>query len=199
MNEQKRSLLSALIDGELAPEEREHAIDALLTDAELQQDWADHHATAALLHGEYVEPADASANDSFAQRIASALDDEPAIMAPSAIGEDKLPMASELDMAAQPRRANGALYAIAASVMALAVVTAVPKFGPLFDNGQATAPIAAASAPQSQVAEVAGMTLEQELQALMVSHGEFGGMGALNGLVAYAKFVNGDQLSGDSN
>ncbi len=199
MSEQKHNLLSALIDGELAPEERERVIDAVLNDVELQQDWAAHYTTSALLHGEYVESVDDADNDSFAQRIASALDDEPAIMAPNAIGTDKLPMASEPELAVQPRRANGALYAIAASVMALAVVTAVPKFGALFDNNQATAPIAAASAPQSQVAEVAGMTLEQELQALMVSHGEFGGMAALNGLVAYAKFVNGDQLSGNSN
>jgi len=49
---------------------------------------------------------------------------------------------------------------------------------------------------QSTQAPISQVNVEQELQSMLVQHGEFTGAAALNGLVAYAKVVNGSTVPG---
>lgn len=64
--------LSALIDGELGPEERRHALERLARDARLQARWARYHAVRAACSG----VACTGLGPGFGERLRRALADE---------------------------------------------------------------------------------------------------------------------------
>jgi hypothetical protein len=77
-----------------------------------------------------------------------------------------------------------AYAAIAASFAALVMVSYSPE-----KNSAPTIADSTLNVPNS-------IAIEQELQSMIVQHGEFSGAAALNGLVAYAKVVNGSTGGG---
>lgn len=64
--------LSALIDGELGPEERRKALERLARDARLQARWARYHAVRAACSGMTC----ASLRSNFSERLRRALAEE---------------------------------------------------------------------------------------------------------------------------
>ncbi len=71
--------LSSLLDGELDDTQQRHAVDALGGDAEARERWERFHLAGDALHGDLAEAIDPR----FASRVMAAIDDEPAILAPS--------------------------------------------------------------------------------------------------------------------
>lgn len=178
----KNQILSQLLDGELSHEEMEDALDDLLADPEMQQSWYAQHTLRAVIKGDGIQ-----ASSNIVDKVAMALAEEPTIIA-----RDNLPPVRTVDHQpadnvipiGQKRTKVLAYAAIAASFAAIVMVSYSPR--------QASTPtIADTSSTQAP-----SMAVEQELQSMIVQHGEFSGAAALNGLVAYAKVVNGSTASG---
>ncbi len=190
--------LSALIDNALNAQERERAIDRLLDDPELQKSWVDAYTASDLMGKQPGETTFASTG--FAARVSAAIDEEPTVFAPTtlSISDQGKGLTAGVPINAIPvtqpgvtRLGAAPLYALAASMALLAVLLVSPLFNPQSDNRASNRDVA-------QINERAGLqpsvqTIDaNEIEALMVEHGEFSGMGALNGLLAYAKVVNAE-------
>ena len=172
MNKEK---LSQLLEDELDANEAEAVIDSLLDDPELQRAWLAQCTARAALRDNAVH-----ASLDMVDRVAEALEDETAIIAPhnlpdprtaqGPIGENVIPLRAR-------RKRVLAFAAMAASVAALVFISYTPD---------------RSSSPQIADTETrAPQALEDEMQSMIVQHGEVSGATALNGLVAYAKVVNG--------
>ena len=180
MNSEK---LSQLLDGELDGQEMEDALDALLADSALQQSWHSIHCMRAAVH-----ETDVPVINNIQHKVSAALALEPDIVAPNNIDLERLtdqnpgdqtPAQSDRVVPIEPKRSNVIKYiALAASVAALTMVFYAPN--------ETSGPTIA----QSGSSPVMQSGIEQEMQSMIVQHGEFSGVAALNGLVAYAKVVN---------
>ncbi len=178
----KNQTLSQLLDGELSQEEMEYALDDLLADPEMQKSWRAQHTLRAVIKGDTIQ-----ASCDIVDKVALAIAEEPTIIAPDNLPPahaDAQQPAGNVVPIGQKRTRVLAYAAIAASFAAIVMVSYSPR--------QASTPkIADTSSIQTP-----SMAVEQELQSMIVQHGEFSGAAALNGLVAYAKVVNGSTTSG---
>ncbi|HEB92872.1 MAG TPA: hypothetical protein ENI94_05285 [Gammaproteobacteria bacterium] len=106
--------LSSLLDGELDDTQQRDAIDVLGGDVEACERWERFHLAGDALHGNLAEAIDPR----FASRVMAAIDDEPAILAPSP------PRQSSTTRTHAPSRLSKrfAGLAVAASVAAVAVM-----------------------------------------------------------------------------
>ena len=180
MNKEK---LSQLLDDELDANESEAIIDSLLDNPELQRAWLAHYTARAALRDKAVH-----ASLDMADRVAEALENEAPIIAPQNLPDTRMAQApvGEKVVPLQARRKRVlAFAAMAASVAALVFISYTPE--------RASTPPIAETAPQPPQ----NQALENEMQSMIVQHGEFSGATALNGLVAYAKVVNGSTRAAD--
>lgn len=191
------TLVSAMFDGELSAKAQALALDQLGQDAKAQQSWQ-----AAALLGDVLRETGHSgqedaaqtplfASPGFASQCAAALDDEPSILAPNALPESA---ASQPDYQPAQRSPVSAsrwrMVAMAASVLLVASWVFSP-FGLNSARNTADSQLASQSLePSLPQAKTLSPQQAEELEALMVEHGEFTGLAALNGLLAYAKVVN---------
>ncbi len=174
----KNQTLSSLLDGELTPDELEQALDRILADQDLQSSWHTQHILRAVIQDNYTQ-----ACCQIVDKVAAVVADEPAIVAPDNLKPMKSERAVPQNVVAIRSNRNKVLAyaAIAASFAAIVVVSyspdkvSSPRLADATNTGTALLTIAA----------------EQELQSMIVQHGEFSGAAALNGLVAYAQVVNG--------
>ena len=214
--------LSAFIDNQLSAKQREQFIDQLLVDPDLQQSWADTHTVAEVMrHGGQQNPlengpenpqAPILASSGFADRVAIAVQAEATVFAPNALAADVSEQVLDAKAGAElmneghggkvvslrvkssERRSAAPLYALAASLALVAVLLVAPGFNQ--NGGQAAGQPTVASNTAAVGGMVAGneasASSANEIEALMVEHGEFTGIAALNGLLAYAKVVNNE-------
>lgn len=182
-----KETLSQLLDGELETREAEDALDALLASSELQQSWQCAHTLRAFLHS-----GDHSAVCNIQERVSLTLQSEPEIIAPSNIALEpvvtKQPskLADNVIPLESPRSNIVKYFAVAASVAALMMV--------FYSPGNETIPHITKNSNEP-VLPVVTADIAQNMQSMIVQHGEFSGVAALNGLVAYAKVVNGSAMS----
>lgn len=173
-----KETLSALLDDQLEPDRLEAAIEQLLNDPELQLSWRRQHLLrAAIADQQLVGPVD------MADRISAAVAREPTIIAPDNLAAAD-PARGASIVAHEPShrgsRKRYVAYAAVAASLLVVVLTRLPQPTP------DAVPIA-----DRQETSPATQAAEQELQAMIVQHGEFSGAAALNGLVAYTKVVTG--------
>lgn len=186
----KKELFSQLLDAELSSQEVERALDELLVNSDLQKQWQSVHTMRSALDERSALPS----ND-FLSKVSSSIELEPQIMAPNNIQltpelESEPEHASEVAdnvVSIERKRPHFMTYiAVAASVAALTMMAYKP-----LENTTSTI-----ASTQSTQAPISQLNVEQELQSMLVQHGEFTGAAALNGLVAYAKVVNGSTVPG---
>jgi negative regulator of sigma E activity len=176
--------LSALLDGELNSDEMRNMFDAVLNDSELRHSWRCQHLLRNALRDKEV-----ASSSNIAEKVSAALENEPTIFVPGNLPyEEKQPEIvshGTNNVVQMPsKRMNMLAYvAIAASVAAIVMVS----FSPDRPSVPTIADSTQSSTPDS-------MAVEQELQSMIVQHGEFSGTAALNGLTAYAKVVNGSRI-----
>ncbi|GAC20935.1 sigma-E factor negative regulatory protein [Paraglaciecola arctica] len=117
---QKFENLSALVDGEdsTSTSSSSHVLDAVKNDAELQLKWKSYH----LIRDGLRQELPANINFDIADRVAQALESEPAILAPKKTWRD-LPLVGTVI----PFAKQGGQMAIAASV-AVAMIIGVQQF-----------------------------------------------------------------------
>ena len=212
--------LSALMDGELPPDEARRVLDAVLEDPALRARWAAWQRVGAALAGQHP-----ARSGDLAARVQAALESEPrpAVRTP--------PVAAPVPPApARPRRGHGArrVLALAASGAAVAVLVAVVATrertppaplaqapathdappGPLAQapdvqpappeplprapaSPAAPAAPADAAATQRMAWDDAGPAVSRRLNAYLLNHNDYLS-GGVRGLLAYARVVGYD-------
>ena len=205
--------LSALMDGELPPDEARRVLDAVLEDPALRARWAAWQRVGAALAGQHP-----ARSGDLAARVQAALEGEPrpAVRTP--------PVAAPVPPApVRPRRGHGArrVLALAASGAAVAVLVAVVATrertppaplarapathdappGPLAraPDAQPAPPEPLPQAPASHGAAAsqrmawddAGPAVSRRLNAYLLNHNDYLS-GGVRGLLAYARVVGYD-------
>lgn len=176
----KKQTLSSLLDGELAADEVELALDRILADRELQSSWHTQHILRAVIQDDRTQTC-----CHIVDKVAAVVAKEPAIVAPDNLNSVNTVNSSESEVPENVvairsnRKKILAFAAIAASFAAIVMVS----YSPDKVSTPRMVDVTNESTPS--------MAAEQELQSMIVQHGEFSGAAALNGLVAYAKVVDG--------
>lgn len=177
--------LSALMDGELTPDEMAHQIGALKNDNDLRQTWAAYHVLGDALRKSPQLSVD------FSAKLARQLAEEPTVLAPH-----RKPQTST------PRYA----MPLAASVAAVSLVGVLAW--QMVRVNQTEAPAVLAAAPQQLAAakpaatQVAAKTPESVQFSRVVSnpyllaHQEFSPSYAMEGIPAYVRAVSEQADSG---
>jgi negative regulator of sigma E activity len=175
--------LSALLDGELGEEEMYRAIEQVAADEHLSRTWQRYHLIGAGLRREETAP-----NEALCARIVAGLEQEPVVLAPASVPT------SAPTRRPVPATGGGRWLALAAGLAMVAVVGwwMIEKQGTTPLSGARTPEIAArAPVPDAEIWRGRPEMAEQ-LNALLVRHGEFTPASGMNGLAAYAKFVSHD-------
>ena len=179
----KKQTLSSLLDGELAPDEVELVLDRILADRELQSSWHTQHILRAVIQDDRTQTC-----CHIVDKVAAVVAKEPAIVAPdnlntintvNTVNSSESEMPENVVAIRSNRKKILAFAAIAASFAVIVMVS----YSPDKVSTPRMVDVTSDSTPS--------MAAEQELQSMIVQHGEFSGAAALNGLVAYAKVVNG--------
>ncbi len=187
MSEKIYEQVSALLDDELPSKETSETLSQLRERDDLQQQWNRFHLIGDVMRGEALQ---VNASD-IAPRVRASLKEEPAIIAAPKV--KTLLQQGPLWI----RTLAGA--GLAASVAALAVITAPYFFGPgTGDGAQMAANTPAVSSPY---AERPGMrwknlqepAVESRLNGYLVEHSEYAASpGGVGGVIPYATFVGYD-------
>lgn len=183
-----RELVSALMDGELAEEERARALDLLARDPSLAENWRRWQLVRSTLKHEASDAVDLSG------RIAVQLADEPAILAPAALRRPAAP--------AWRHRAfvGGALAACLTLGIGLMVWNSseAPASGNDFRAIYATAPqvtvvgeAVAAASPVQQPAKA--LSDDERESAYIVAHAEYSHHGLQTGLRNFTRVAMADE------
>ncbi len=169
--------LSALADGELAPDEIDGVLDALQANPDLYDIWTLHHSTAASIRGERMQAM--SGDLAFWQSLQEQLGNETKYPVPApGVTESPVSIIGRAPVANEPFWRVRSL----ASVLAIVTVGGLaavlwPQSHPV-DQAVSVAP---PSMPMIEVAASAGggvMLRDPELDALMAAHQQLGGHSA---------------------
>jgi sigma-E factor negative regulatory protein RseA len=176
MNKDNREWLSALSDGELQGKELEKALDALQKDPELLSSWKAYH----VIRDSVSSNLDGSMDFQLHDRISSAIENEPTVLAPQ---RRKRPWLKQV-----------AGLAIAASVTGVAII------GVQTLNGEGSVPTAVPVAQQQEyirleptlVAGAEDKPKAEQADALnpyLVNHNEFSTSSGMQGVLPYVRIV----------
>jgi negative regulator of sigma E activity len=178
----KNQTLEKLLDDDLSPDELERILDQVLADPELQKSWHAQYTLRAVVQDDGIH-----AYCHIVDKVAAVIAEEPTIIAPENLSfkrtAESVPAANVVSINSKRTKVM-AFAAIAASFAAIVMVSYSPE------------KITTSTIADTTTTMPNSLAAEQELQSMIVQHGEFSGAVALNGLVAYAKVVNGSTVSG---
>lgn len=174
--------ISALVDNACDESESSRIVDEVLSSADARSCWERYHLMSALIRGECSDAALSGSRDDVASQVMEQIADDPPWLLPTPKRGSSKRRAGQL-----PAMAGG--FAVAAT---LAVVGFVGwQSGFLSSQPSVSGREVASNQVPNQVrwqSEQHGV--EEDLNAFLVEHGEFTNPSALNGLIAYAKFVS---------
>ncbi|MEX1081951.1 MAG: sigma-E factor negative regulatory protein [Halofilum sp. (in: g-proteobacteria)] len=183
--------LSALVDGELAPEESRRALERLARDARLQARWARYHVVRAACEGAgqtHLRP-------DFSERLRTALAQEPTVVAPPArrrrspggTGRSALAFAASVTLVT------------AGGLIALQSQDGSPGGDPMVvvDSGAGGSTLTdaalgepASPAPLTAVSYGDEGEGQQRMAVYLARHNEYAGAGEMPDLVPYSRFAS---------
>lgn len=166
-----RERISAIVDGELGPQEREDTLRRISRDPDLGEIWHRYHLFGAAFRNEPVYY-----RSGLAEKIVERIDSEPLV-------------------SLAYRRYRSARWLVPVALAASIAGIAVSGLS-LFGTGEGSRDIASRTkveTPQRMNKwETSDPGQEDALNAFLVEHGEFTQTSGMNGLTAYAKFVSYD-------
>ena len=179
--------ISQLIDQELNPEQRNALLEWLINNDASNNDTARKSWKRYHLIGNVIRDEVSSTGKDLSALVRDKLEKEPTVLAPLSI---KKPVSNdrknERKHESKDVWKSVGLFAIAASLAVVAVVTLTPvKF-----DGIAVQLTASGKAFNSSQAT----QFSHEFDEMLVGHAEFTASPGMNGLIAYAKLVSAEQL-----
>lgn len=175
--------ISQLIDHELNPDQRNALLERLINNDARNNDAARKSWKCYHLIGNVIRDEVSNTGKDLSTLVRDKLEKEPTVLAPLRI---KKPVSNERKDARKDVWKSVGLFAIAASLVVVAVVTLTPvKFGGIAD--QLTASGKASNSSQA-------IQFSREFDEMLVEHAEFTASPGMNGLIAYAKLVSAEQL-----
>ena len=171
-----------------------NAISDCASDQDALMRWRNYHLIGDVIRGEVT-----ATGNCMIERISSAMETEPTVLAPLKQGEDPTAQVRQELASANSWRSAG-MVALAASVALFAVVTFTPGSLSSSGSGNNSAIVAGVTvnpAPDTTTGDAQGLADSQfaaEFGQMLVEHGEFTATPGLNGLVAYAKLVSNEGL-----
>lgn len=181
-----KEIVSEIIDQQVDPRELGEAIDQVARDRAACEKWRNYHLIGDVIRGE-VNTTGACMMD----RLQRTMEQEPTILAPAAEAERNISKPNP------DAWKSAGLFAVAASIALMAVLTLAPESSTLKNEGSVIAEhnqdstegaIAMTDAQRQQ------QQFEAEFGQMLVEHGEFTATPGLNGLIAYAKMVSNENL-----
>ncbi len=189
--------LSALIDGELTPDERRQALERLARDARLQARWARYYVVRAACEG----AAQTNLRPDFSERLRHALAQEPTVVAPPARGQDGSKARWSSPVSGKKRSALA--FAASLTIVTIGGLAAVQWQGESSGNGPLVADGGAgASSPDAALDEVAPPTSltavsygaaddgRHRMAVYLARHNEYAAAGEMPDLVPYSRFAS---------
>jgi sigma-E factor negative regulatory protein RseA len=170
--------LSALMDGELQPDELRRVLKEVASDTEKLRAWGRYHVTREVLRQEFEQSAAAT----LADRVAAQLATEPTVLSPRRTGIRSRATKVVTGMA------------LAASVAAVAIVgvrwmapddLSAPQYVASVENADY---LRTGSTRWQSVPE----DVEENLNAYLVEHSEFSSTASMSGVTSYVRFVGYD-------
>lgn len=194
MDEDKASAVSALMDGELPRARAERALDALLDDPALREQWRVSHAASDALNGRYV-----AGGDALAERVRRAIDSEP--VAHPAVHARRWSVQPWLGVAMAASLAVAALLVVRGldthapgSQAVPQVVTAPSEPSPATVAGGGVVPVATTSVDEDSAA-LTRLTwndprpdVAKRLNGYLLNHNQYQATG-VQGMLPYARVV----------
>ncbi len=177
--------ISALVDHQPHPEQRQDLFDRILADDAAGKVWQRYHLIGGVLRGEVQQT-----GADLSPRIRDRLEREPTVLAPAPGDPEAMPSSAPPP---PPARADAwksaGMLALAASLALVAVTMLKPEQ----EQGQGER--AAASIAGNPVDGDSGRArLAQEFGEMLAQHGEFSASPGLNGLIGYAKQVSNESI-----
>lgn len=186
--------LSALVDGELAPDESRQALERLARDARMQSRWARYHVVRAACEG----ASQANLRPDFSERLRSALAQEPTVVAPPAQGQGR----GGANGRWSGKGRSAAAFAASVTLIAVGGLVAVQWQGEAPDRdpvvvaeGGAGASDAAVEgvAPPAALTDVSYGTAsdgQHRMAVYLARHNEYAGAGEMPKLVPSTRFAS---------
>jgi len=179
--------ISDIIDQQIDKTDLATRLKELGSDHELTKTWRNYHLIGDVIRGDVM-----AAHGCVIERVDKALDAEPLVVAPVDFSiHDKDEKSSEVWKSA-------GLFAVAASLALVAVVSLKPNQTAVEPAGQVIATAATQQVNQlgnqPAQANVISTSFEDEFGQMLVEHGEFSASSGLNGLISYSKLVSNQTL-----
>ena len=187
MNDKLRESISALADDEQLPDDSSDAMSRLLSEPELQQEWAQHHLIGEAMRNTLP---DTPVTD-LAERVRTMVDAEPV-----SISNAKRRKTEQAGSQRLLRPLTGlALAASVATVVILGVRSieqpASPALERVVEVQQPTSELPPTVLTSGNRWNVSQRSLEDRLNAYLVNHSEYAGYG-VQGMLPYARIVGYD-------
>jgi len=184
--EQKmKQQISEIIDQRLSAEETDAEIGRVARDPEGCRVWRNYHLIGDVIRGESL------AGTCLVEKLQSRIEREPTILAPARASTEGSGVIGGSGRSSDTVKSAG-LFAVAASLALVAVLTLSPDRDTTPGNLQVQSPAVPTLTPASAAAEAA--SFESEFGQMLVEHGEFTANSGLNGLITYAKLVSNERL-----
>lgn len=187
-------LISSLMDGDIGEREVDRRLDKLTSCAQSRDMWKRYHLIGDAMRGESI----ARSTQSVADRVASMLEDEPAILAPNNVRRKKLNWTQPV--------AGAAIAASVAVATVIGLGTSDPQDVDLLDGQPLmvrTTPVSGNAIPvmpASGFQTVSGThwseqapAVENKLNRYLIEHNERSNAAAYRGTAPYASFLGYDQ------
>lgn len=181
-----KDIVSEIIDQQVDPNELGEAINQVARDRTACEKWRNYHLIGDVIRGE-VNTTGACMMD----RLQRTMEREPTILAPVAEAGRIISKPN------QEAWKSAGMFAVAASIALMAVLTLTPESSTSKNEGavvaarnqdSTTGTVALTEAQRQQ------QRFEAEFGQMLVEHGEFTATPGLNGLIAYAKMVSNENL-----
>jgi negative regulator of sigma E activity len=181
-----KDIVSEIIDQQVDPSELGEAINQVVRDRAACERWRNYHLIGDVIRGEVNTTGACMMN-----RLQRTMEQEPTVLAPVVDAE-------RVDSKPNPDAWKSAgLFAVAASIALMAVLTLTPESSTLINEGSVIAKHDQAST-EGVIAITDAQRQQQKFEAefgqMLVEHGEFTATPGLNGLIAYAKMVSNENL-----
>jgi hypothetical protein len=170
--------ISALVDNACDETESRRVVEEVLSSADAKLQWQRYHLVSALMRGECSDVGLSKGRDDLASKVMEQIADDPPWLLPAR------------KRSASKRRA-GQLPAMASGFAVAATLAVVGFVGWQSGFLSSEPPVSGREVASNQVRwQSEQLGVEEDLNAFLVEHGEFTNPSALNGLIAYAKFVS---------